>query len=196
MSKPAPPSDQRSASRPSGSGEADLWLCFAPLTKAGTGHIVEKACELGVSILVPIQTANTVVDQIDEAQLLAISSQTVEQCGLSGVPELRGMRGLEALLEDWPIDRHIMFCDEDAPVASAHRALSEFVGFDNFGRGGSPGPWAVLTGPKDGFSVSERQMLRAHPCVLPVSLGPRTLRADTAVVAALTIWHSAFGEIT
>ena len=52
-----------------------------------------------------------------------------------------------------------------------------------------PGPWAILIGPEGGFSQAERDRLRALPFAHPVSLGPRILRADTAAVAALTVWQ-------
>jgi 16S rRNA (uracil1498-N3)-methyltransferase len=55
-------------------------------------------------------------------------------------------------------------------------------------------PWAVLIGPEGGFSPAERSAVRALPGALPVSLGPRILRADTAAIAALTLWQSVIGD--
>jgi 16S rRNA (uracil1498-N3)-methyltransferase len=52
----------------------------------------------------------------------------------------------------------------------------------------------VLIGPEGGFTPEERRMLRALPYVIPVSLGPRILRAETAVIAALTIVQAAWGD--
>ena len=57
-----------------------------------------------------------------------------------------------------------------------------------------PGPWAILIGPEGGFSEDERTRLRRMDCASPISLGPRILRADTAAVAALTLWQSALGD--
>ena len=59
---------------------------------------------------------------------------------------------------------------------------------------GEPTPWAVLIGPEGGFDPDERARLRALPFVTPVTLGPRILRADTAAIAALTLWQSARGD--
>jgi 16S rRNA (uracil1498-N3)-methyltransferase len=56
------------------------------------------------------------------------------------------------------------------------------------------GKWASVTGPEGGFSIEERTLLHAQPSVLPVSLGPRILRADTAVAAALSVWQSMLGD--
>ena len=59
---------------------------------------------------------------------------------------------------------------------------------------GDAGPWAILIGPEGGFSPDERERLRALPFTTAVSLGPRILRADTAAVAALTLWQAAVGD--
>ena len=74
-----------------------------------------------------------------------------------------------------------MFCDEDQVGAGLELA-------------GDPGPWAILIGPEGGFSPEERARLKALPFTTTVSLGPRILRADTAAVAALTIWQIALGD--
>ncbi|MES2542114.1 MAG: RsmE family RNA methyltransferase, partial [Pseudomonadota bacterium] len=56
------------------------------------------------------------------------------------------------------------------------------------------GPAAILIGPEGGFSADEAAKLRARANVTPLSLGPRILRADTAAVAALTLWQAACGD--
>ena len=58
----------------------------------------------------------------------------------------------------------------------------------------APGPWAILIGPEGGFSQAERDQLRSLPFVTPVSLGPRILRAETAAIAALTLWQATLGD--
>jgi 16S rRNA (uracil1498-N3)-methyltransferase len=52
----------------------------------------------------------------------------------------------------------------------------------------------VLIGPEGGFDPAEQARLRALPFVVPVALGPRILRADTAAIAALTLWQAALGD--
>ena len=54
--------------------------------------------------------------------------------------------------------------------------------------------WSILIGPEGGFDPEERDRLRALPFVTPVTLGPRILRADTAAIAALTLWQAALGD--
>ena len=91
------------------------------------------------------------------------------------------MKKLGRVLDHWDGTRRIMFCDETA--AGARRSLR-----------GLSGPWAVLIGPEGGFSPGERARLQRSEAAYSVSLGPRILRADTAAVAALTVWQQALGD--
>lgn len=156
----------------------DVWLLFAPIKKARTDFIVEKATELGAARICPVQTDFTNADRIRQDRLQAHATEAAEQCGGTFVPPVEPLQKLSTLLDHWPTDRRLMFCDE---------ALTTPDTLPN-----QPGPWAILIGPEGGFSDRERTRLRqmAHP----VSLGPRILRADTAAVAALTLWQSALGD--
>jgi 16S rRNA (uracil1498-N3)-methyltransferase len=161
----------------------DLWLLFAPIKKARTDFIVEKAVEMGAARVVPVQTAHTNADRIRQDRLQAHAVEAAEQCGATFVPEMADLVALDRLLAGWPVERRILWADE--ALAGARAAVQAA------GRGG---PWAILVGPEGGFSEQERARLRAMPQVVPVSLGPRILRADTAAVAALTLWQSALGD--
>tara|TARA_R110001592_G_scaffold15540_1_gene67622 strand:- start:591 stop:800 length:210 start_codon:yes stop_codon:yes gene_type:complete len=55
-------------------------------------------------------------------------------------------------------------------------------------------PAAILIGPEGGFSPAERSHLRARADTCPVGLGPRILRAETAAVAAMTLWQALCGD--
>ncbi|MBO9408873.1 16S rRNA (uracil(1498)-N(3))-methyltransferase [Shimia sp. R9_1] len=160
----------------------DLWLCFAPIKKARTDFIVEKAAEMGAARIVPVNTDFTNSERIRQDRLQAHAVEAAEQCGGTYVPEVAELTKLERLLADWPDGRQLMFCDE-AEVGSAKRlAASE------------GGPWAILIGPEGGFSEAERAKLKALPFAHVVSLGPRILRADTAAVAAMTLWQQSLGD--
>ena len=162
----------------------DLWLLFAPVKKARTDSIVEKATELGVARLQPVFTRYTSSERLRADRLRAHAVEAAEQCGETWVPELAEPAKLGALLDGWDPARRLMFCDEERSAVPAASALAA----------AKPGPWAVLTGPEGGFAPEEALRLRALPWVLPVTLGPRILRADTAVVAALTMWQAALGD--
>jgi 16S rRNA (uracil1498-N3)-methyltransferase len=161
----------------------DLWLMFAPIKKARTDFIVEKAAEMGAARIVPVQTDFTNSERIRQDRLQAHAVEAAEQCGGTFVPEVAALTRLDRLLSDWPEGRHLMFCDE--ALLGTSPALPG-------GLGGVP--WAVLIGPEGGFSETERARLRSHPMAHAVSLGPRILRADTAAVAALTLWQLKCGD--
>jgi len=161
----------------------DLWLLFAPIKKARTDFIVEKAAEMGAARIVPVQTDFTNSERIRQDRLQAHAVEAAEQCGGTYVPEVCDLQKLDRLLADWPEDRQLMFCDE--AEVGAGKALGAVSGHDK---------WAILIGPEGGFSEAERKRLHALPFAHVVSLGPRILRADTAAVAAMTIWQQHLGD--
>ena len=160
----------------------DLWLLFAPIKKARTDFIVEKAAEMGAARICPVQTDFTNAERIRRDRLQAHAVEAAEQCGGTFVPEVAELDRLAAVLDRWPADRRLMVCDEGR-VGEAP-ALPHEPG----------GPWAILIGPEGGFSPAERARLAALPQAVTVGLGPRILRADTAAVAALTLWQSRLGD--
>ena len=159
----------------------DLWLIFAPIKKARTDFIVEKATEMGAARIVPVQTEFTNSGRIQRDRLQAHAVEAAEQCGGTFVPEVTDMQRLDCLLDSWNATRRIMFCDEALAGETA-------------GLPAAPGPWAILIGPEGGFSKAERDRLRGMEHAYPVPLGPRILRADTAAVAALTLWQMSLGD--
>lgn len=161
----------------------DLWLLFAPIKKARTDFIVEKAAELGAARIVPVQTEFTNAERIRRDRLQAHAVEAAEQCGATYVPEVADLLRLADLLNDWPEDRHLLFCDE---ALTGKGALID--------RDLLRGPWAILIGPEGGFSEAERARIHGMKAAHGVSLGPRILRADTAAVAALTLWQATLGD--
>ncbi|CAL1690688.1 Ribosomal RNA small subunit methyltransferase E [Brevundimonas subvibrioides] len=159
----------------------DLELIVAVVKKSRVETIVEKAAELGAARVRLTITQRTNVDHVRLDRLDAIAIEAAEQTGRLDVPTVDDPQKLGAILDGWDPSRRLMFCDETggAPVASA---VTE------------PGPWAILIGPEGGFSPEERDRLRALPFTKAVSLGPRILRADTAAIAAMTLWQAAVGD--
>ncbi len=162
----------------------DLWLVFAPIKKARTDFIVEKAAELGAARVLPVFTRYSNTARIQADRLRAHAIEAAEQCGETHVLDVARPVRLDALLDAWDPARRLMFCDESRDAAPAAAALAA----------ASPGPWAILTGPEGGFAAEEATRLRALPYVLPVTLGPRILRADTAACAAITLWQASLGD--
>lgn len=160
----------------------DLWLCFAPIKKARTDFIVEKAAEMGAARILPVQTDHTNSERIRQDRLQAHAIEAAEQCGGTFVPPVDDLTPLSRLLDGWDDTRRILWADE--ALAGPAQTLA----------GLASGPWAILIGPEGGFSEAERARLRSLPFVTPVSLGPRILRADTAAVAALALWQASLGD--
>ncbi|WP_374373869.1 16S rRNA (uracil(1498)-N(3))-methyltransferase [Tabrizicola sp.] len=159
----------------------DLWLLFAPIKKARTDFIVEKAVELGAARILPVQTRHTNSERIRQDRLQAHAVEAAEQCGATYVPDVADLQHVDKLLSKWPEDRRLYWCDETALGQPATIAATQ-------------GPAAILIGPEGGFSADEAAKLRARPNVTALSLGPRILRADTAAVAALTLWQASCGD--
>jgi len=158
----------------------DLWLCAAPIKRGRVDWVAEKACELGVARLVPVLTRRTVVDRLNLDRLRAHMIEAAEQCERTALPRLDEPVALARLLDAWPADRRLLFCDEEGGVPMVG-ALK-------------PGPAAILIGPEGGFDAAERERICAMPQAIGVSLGPRVLRADTAAVAAVALWQAAAGD--
>ena len=159
----------------------DLWLLFAPIKKARTDFIVEKATEMGAARICPVQTDFTNAERIRRDRLQAHAAEAAEQCGGTFVPPVDDLTPLAKLLDAWPDDRSLMFCDET--LAGEALTLPD-----------QPGPWGILIGPEGGFSKAERDRLAALSNTAAISLGPRILRADTAAVAAMTLWQMRLGD--
>ncbi len=156
----------------------DLWLVQALIKKDRFDWIAEKACELGAARFVPVLTARCVVDKVKEDRLRAQMIEAAEQCERTALPEIAPLTKLDALLKNWPEGRTLYFCDE--------RGGEQFAPIS--------GPAAVLIGPEGGFTDEENASIWAHSAAKAVSLGPRILRADTAAVAALSVWMAAAGD--
>ena len=156
------------------------------MKKTPSDYLVQKAAELGVSVLQPVFTRRTIVGRINEERMAANAVEAAEQSGRLTVPEVRSGISFDKLLASWPQDRRLLFCDEGGDAKSMTQAARESRG----------GPSAILTGPEGGFDPQERAALRALPFVVPVTLGPRILRADTAALAALAIWQAVAGDFS
>ncbi len=163
---------------------SDLHYLFAPLKTARLDYMVQKAVEMGASLLQPVLTRHGQVTRINTERMRANAIEAAEQCGILSLPEIAPPVALARFLAERDAGRSLVFCDEDAEVANPLTAL-----------GAVPrSPLAVLIGPEGGFAEDERVALLREPNVVRLSLGPRILRADTAAVAALALVQAAIGD--
>lgn len=152
--------------------EPDAWLCFALLKRQKTDMVVEKATELGVSVIQPIITARTNADHVNLDRLRAIAVEAAEQCERLHVPEIRAPKKLVELLAAWP-QRQLYIADErrTSALLKTAEAMS-----------------ALMIGPEGGFTDKELEdIARYVPSVVRASLGSRILRAETAAIAGLAL---------
>jgi 16S rRNA (uracil1498-N3)-methyltransferase len=174
----------------------DLWLLFAPLKKDRTDFVVEKAVELGAAEIRPVLTERTNADTVRVERLQRVAIEAAEQTERLDVPPVREAAKLWAALEGWDLGRALLYADEAGddqgrpwggeagkagPILDVLKAMPD-------------GPAAILIGPEGGFSAAERKRLRELPFVRPVGLGPRILRAETAALAALSLWQAVRGD--
>ncbi|AEI38443.1 16S rRNA (uracil(1498)-N(3))-methyltransferase [Zymomonas mobilis] len=162
----------------------DLWLLTAPIKKGRIDWIYEKACELGVAQITPVITQRTIVDRVNLERLRSHVIEAAEQCGRTALSEVTEPLSLKDLLHNWPSERLLFFADEEGgrPMIEA---VSEI---------GKAHPSAILIGPEGGFTDEERSLIGNIKQAYPVSLGPRILRADTAAIAAITLWMTKAGD--
>lgn len=165
----------------------DVELLVSVVRKSALEFVVEKAVELGARRIRLVVSQRTQAHHVRMDRLDAIAIEAAEQTGRIDVPLIDEPARLGAILDGWEAGRRLMFCDETGgdPVMRALVPPSP---------GEGAGPWAILIGPEGGFAPEERERLRALPFTTAVSLGPRILRADTAAVAALTLWQAATGD--
>lgn len=155
--------------------DADLWLAFAVLKRDTTDLVVEKATELGASVLIPLFTERTNAGRVNLDRLRAIATEAAEQSERLTIPVVRPAQSLADALEDWPGDRPLFVGLERAdahPIAPVS------------------GPAGLLIGPEGGFGPRDRMLLDRYPFIRPASLGPRILRAETAAIVGLALLQS------
>lgn len=165
--------------------EPDLWLVFAPIRRARLDWLIEKATELGVAAFVPVATGRTQTMPLNDDHLTAVAVAAAEQSERLSVPVLLPIKPLNALLGGWAADRRLIVCDESgagSPAAEALRAVPPRA------------PAALLIGPEGGFAPSELDAFADLPFVTRLGLGPRVLRAETAALAALSVFQALAGD--
>jgi 16S rRNA (uracil1498-N3)-methyltransferase len=165
--------------------EPDLWLLFAPIKRVRLDWLVEKATELGAAALVPVWTARTQPLRLNTERLHALALAAAEQSERLSVPRIASPEPLERVLLGWPAGRLLVLCDETGsgmPIAEALANVRPTV------------PAALMVGPEGGFADRELDALGKLPIVRRVGLGPRVLRAETAVLAALAVFQAIAGD--
>lgn len=160
----------------------DIWLLFAPVKKDNTDFILQKATELGVRKIVPVITRYTITDHVKQERFVSQVIEASEQSRRLDIPEIGDVIKFDELLQKWDKNRKLYYMDETLNGEKVSQAF------------GDEKKCAVLVGPEGGFSKQELEQLRTQPFAKGVCLGPRILRAETAVVSALSCWQALKGD--
>jgi 16S rRNA (uracil1498-N3)-methyltransferase len=150
--------------------------------------VVQKATELGVRRISPIISVRSIVrlDQRRSAKRhdhwLKIAQNACEQCGRNTIPQIDPAQALD----DW--------LDDESETGSTRIFLTPRAGTPIGSMPEPSGPLLLLIGPEGGLSDMESSKVD-YAGFLPVSLGPRILRTETASLAAIAILQSRFGDL-
>jgi 16S rRNA (uracil1498-N3)-methyltransferase len=161
----------------------DIDYVFAPLKHARLDYVVQKATELGARRLRPVMTSRTVAERVNLDRMRANVVEAAEQCNLVHVPEVLEPERLEKVLATWEKGRSLVYCDETMVDHNPLESLKSLRA-----------PTAVLVGPEGGFTDDEKALLKSRAFVIPISLGPRIMRADTAAIAVLSLVQALAGD--
>ena len=162
-----------------------ITLCASLIKFDRFEWIVEKATELGVARILPVEAARTDKGLMEAARKrserwVRIARESSQQSRRVRAPEIPPAVRFDRCLEEPAAHRY--FLDEAQAPPLLHEIPAE--------RSGSA---AILLGPEGGWTDAEREGARAAGW-LPVSLGPLILRAETAACAALAILTAAWLE--
>jgi len=165
--------------------EPEVKLLFAPLKPDALHFLIEKATELGVSYLQPITTDYTQINKINTEKITRYCIGAAEQCERLSLPSLGDLKSLKEIGQDWPEDTVLIVClerQDSLPLLQGIRQLppTQKVAF--------------LIGPEGGFSARDIVVLSSYPFVKFCRMGPRILRAETAVIAALSCFQAIRGD--
>lgn len=165
----------------------DLWLCAAPIKRAHFDFMVMKATELGVKVIQPILSERTQVRTLKIDRLTSIAIEAAEQSERLTIPTIMEPLSLPKMIEKWDNKRLAIICAEFGDAKPVHEAFA-----DNEAQAATK--TALFTGPEGGYTEKEMSLFPSLNKHMPIRLGKRILRADTAAIAAISCWQAQCGD--
>ncbi|MEB3702830.1 Ribosomal RNA small subunit methyltransferase E [Candidatus Bealeia paramacronuclearis] len=153
-----------------------MGLIFSPLKPKRLEFLIEKATELNVGRLYPTVMEHTAFPKVNLEKIQNYTIEAAEQSERLSIPDIQHPQKLFDLLNIWPQDHFIFWASERQNHSSLRIALANALPSLTF-----------LIGPEGGFSPKEIQYLEKLPFIIPVSLGPTILRAETAALMCLSV---------
>jgi 16S rRNA (uracil1498-N3)-methyltransferase len=185
-------------------GVPDVTLLLGVLKRDAMEAAVQAAVELGAARIVPVLAGRSVPDRVNVARLSLIAREAAEQCERLEVPEVTEPRPFGAALDAWaaaPPRGGVRAREPEGAAPQAERPPTLFLAAERHGArplplaaAGAAPPLGLLVGPEGGFTPAELDDALARPFVVAATLGPRILRARTAVAAGLAILMAAAGD--
>lgn len=163
----------------------NITLAFAPVKNVRIDFVAAKATELGVASFQPIITKHTIVDKINPERFKSNVKEACEQCERNDIPKILEIKKLDKFLSE-ASDKILILCDESGEASKASEVLQK-IDVKNK-------EIVILIGPEGGFCPEEFDRMRQLKNVFAISLGPRILRSDTAMVSALTLVQEFLGD--
>lgn len=162
----------------------ETWLCGSIVKKDTFEWIVEKATELGVIHIVPILAERSEKKNLNTERLHKIMIESSEQSGRGTVPKLHDMMSLEEMIDYLKVEAGFSTAGQDgAPEIIAWEPTARLF---SDAQPNLSSKVACLIGPEGGWSPAELQLMKEKGVAI-YSMGPQILRAETAVVAALSL---------
>ncbi len=161
----------------------DVTVVASLVKKEALDLMIEKASELGASRFIPVVTDHTVVHRMNIERARSIAIEAAEQSERLDVMQVEEPSSLKDILKSWNKERKLIFCIERGLAPAITQALANIKT-----------PAALLIGPEGGFSEAESAYIKSLEYTVPVSLGPRILRAETALIAGLSCLMAQAGD--
>jgi 16S rRNA (uracil1498-N3)-methyltransferase len=164
-------------------------LAFSPIKNPKPEFIVQKATELGVSKIIPVIFENTVKDKTKTEKLGKVAIESVEQCERFDLPEIFEAKSFNDFLQYINEDdqKLIFLCDETGQGKDVNSLKNEISDHKNKEK-------IIIIGPEGGFTKGEINQIYSLKNCYGLSLGPRILRAETAIISSLSVVQSLFGD--
>jgi 16S rRNA (uracil1498-N3)-methyltransferase len=178
------------AAAPSRESPCAITLAQAILKGDRMAWLIQKVTEMGVARIVPLETARVVTRAVAgrgterQRRWQRVAREAVKQCGRTVVPVVESPRPLATALGEMAAHDAAWLLWEGGGTPLATLAA----------RAGRPRRLLLLVGPEGGFTPAERAAAEAAGLAL-VGLGPRTLRAESAGLAAVALCQHLFGDL-
>ncbi len=158
---------------------SDVWVAFVPIKKTRLDFMLEKVTELGASKIIPIRTEYCQNTRLKYDRMQAQVIEASEQCERLDIPDILEMQLLKQFLDNFPKNRKLIVCAEKGETTPIKQIVSEL----------KETPIVILVGAEGGFSDAEIELIKSYDFVEMVDLGEHILRAETAMIAALSCYQ-------